>query len=89
MLPVLLHIGSLTVYSYGVLVAAGVLLGLWYARRQAAQHGLNPDDVWNLGIYMVLVALIVAKVWLVLSAWDYYRANPREIFSMTVLQSAR
>ena len=66
---------------------AGVLLGLWYARQQAAQHGLNPDDVWNLGIYMVLVALIVAKVWLVLSAWDYYRANPREIFSMTVLQS--
>jgi len=87
MLPVLLHVGSLTVYSYGVLVAAGVLLGLWYARHQAAQHGLNPDDVWNLGIYMVLVALIVAKVWLVLSAWDYYRANPREIFSMTVLQS--
>jgi phosphatidylglycerol---prolipoprotein diacylglyceryl transferase len=87
MLPVLLHIGSLTVYSYGVLVAAGVLLGLWYARLQAAQHGLNPDDVWNLGIYMVLVALIVAKVWLVLSTWDYYRANPREIFSMTVLQS--
>ena len=87
MLPVLLHIGSLTVYSYGVLVAAGVLLGLWYARRQAAKHGLNPEDVWNLGIYMVLVALIVAKVWLVLSAWDYYRGNPREIFSMTVIQS--
>ena len=36
---------------------------------------------------MVLVALVVAKIWLVLSSWDYYRENPREIFSMTVLQS--
>ncbi len=87
MLPILFHIGSMPVYSYGVLVAGGVLLGLWYARREAAKHGLNPDDVWNIGIYMVLVALIMAKIWLVLSAWDYYRANPREIFSMTVIQS--
>jgi phosphatidylglycerol:prolipoprotein diacylglycerol transferase len=87
MLPVLFHIGPLTVYTYGVLVALGVLVGLWYARRQAPRHGLNPDHVWNLGIYMVLVALVVAKIWLVMSAWDYYRANPREIFSMAVIQS--
>jgi phosphatidylglycerol---prolipoprotein diacylglyceryl transferase len=87
MLPILFHIGWLPVYSYGVLVAAGVLLGLSYARREAPRLGLKPDYVWNLGIYMVLVALVVAKIWLVLSSWDYYRENPREIFSMTVLQS--
>ena len=85
--PVLFQIGGITVYSYGVLVALGVLLGLWYARREAPRLGLNPDYVWNLGIYMVLVALVVAKIWLVLSSWDYYMANPREIFSMAVLQS--
>jgi phosphatidylglycerol:prolipoprotein diacylglycerol transferase len=85
--PILFHIGSLPVYTYGVLVASGVLLGLCYARRQAPRLGLNPDHVWNLGIYMVLAALVVAKIWLVFSAWDYYMANPREIFSMAVLQS--
>jgi phosphatidylglycerol:prolipoprotein diacylglycerol transferase len=85
--PVLFQFGGITVYSYGVLVALGVLLGLWYARREAPRLGLNPDYVWNLGIYMVLVALVVAKIWLVLSSWDYYMANPREIFSMAVLQS--
>jgi phosphatidylglycerol---prolipoprotein diacylglyceryl transferase len=85
--PVLFQLGGITVYTYGVLVALGVLLGLWYARREAPRLGLNPDYVWNLGIYMVLVALVVAKIWLVLSSWDYYMANPREIFSMAVLQS--
>ena len=85
--PVLLQIGPLTIYSYGVLVAAGVLLGLWYARRQAPHAGLNRDEVWNLGIYMVLTALVVAKLWLVVIDWSYFAAHPREIFSFGVVQS--
>jgi phosphatidylglycerol:prolipoprotein diacylglycerol transferase len=85
--PVLFQAGPLTIYSYGVLVATGVLLGLWFARQQAPRAGLNPDKVWNLGIYIVLSALVVAKVWLVLSNWEYYAANPRQIFSIETFQS--
>jgi phosphatidylglycerol---prolipoprotein diacylglyceryl transferase len=85
--PILFHYGAVTIYSYGVLVATGVLVGLWFARRQAPRAGLNPDQVWNLGIYMVLTALVMAKAWLVLSTWDYYKANPREIFSLNTFQS--
>jgi phosphatidylglycerol---prolipoprotein diacylglyceryl transferase len=87
MFPILFHLGPLPIYTYGVLVAAGVIGALWYARKQAPRAGLNPESVWNLGIYMVLVALILAKVWLVVTAWDYYRANPREIFSIQTIQS--
>jgi phosphatidylglycerol---prolipoprotein diacylglyceryl transferase len=85
--PLLFHLGPLPIYTYGVLVATGVLLGLWYARRQAPRAGLDPDRVWNLGIYMILVALILAKVWLVLTSWNYYVAHPREIFSIATFQS--
>jgi phosphatidylglycerol---prolipoprotein diacylglyceryl transferase len=87
MLPILFRLGPLTIYTYGVLVAVGVIGALWYARRQAPRAGLNPEHVWNLGIYMVLVALILAKIWLVVTAWDYYKANPREIFSIQTIQS--
>ena len=85
--PVLFQLGPITVYSYGVLVATGVLVGIWYASRQAPRSGLNPEKVWNLGIYIVFSAMILAKVWLILSAWNYYVANPGEIFSITTLQS--
>jgi phosphatidylglycerol:prolipoprotein diacylglycerol transferase len=85
--PILTQFGPITVYTYGVLVATGVLLALWYARGQAPRAGLDPEKVWNLGIYMVLVALLLAKIWLVLSAWDYYIQNPREILSMATFQS--
>lgn len=85
--PILFQSGHFTIYSYGVLVASGVLLGLWYARRQAARTGLDPEKVWNLGLYLVLFALLMAKVWLILSSWSYYAANPREIFGAAVFQS--
>jgi phosphatidylglycerol:prolipoprotein diacylglycerol transferase len=87
MFPVLFQLGPITIYSYGVLVATGVLLAIWYASRQAPRAGLNPQKVWNLGIYIVFSAMIVAKVWLILSGWDYYVANPGEIFSIATLQS--
>ncbi len=88
MLPVLFHIGVFTVYSYGVLAAAGFLTGLWYAYRRAPAFGLDPNKIWNLVIYGILFALVLSKIWLILSAWDYYALNPREIFSMATFQSA-
>ena len=85
--PILFTFGGIPIYTYGVLVATGVLLSLWYGRRQAPRAGIDPDKLWNLGIYFVLVALLMAKLWLILSAWDYYMANPREIFSVATFQS--
>jgi phosphatidylglycerol:prolipoprotein diacylglycerol transferase len=87
MVPVLFEIGSFKVYTYGVLVAAGILLGLWYAKHRARAAGLDPGRVWNLGIYMVLAALIFAKLWLIAADADYYGAHPREIFSLATIQS--
>ena len=58
--PILLHAGAFTIYTYGVLVATGVLLALWYARVQAPRAGLDPDRVWNLGIYTVSYTHLMA-----------------------------
>jgi phosphatidylglycerol---prolipoprotein diacylglyceryl transferase len=86
--PVLFHVGSVTIYTYGVLAAVGFLAGLWYAYYRAPSVGLDPNQVWNLAIWGILVALAVSKIWLILSVWDYYSANPRQIFSLATFQSA-
>lgn len=85
--PVLFRIGGLTLHSYGVLLVAGVLLGLWIARRRAAATGLDPERVWNLGVYMVLAGLVGAKLWYVLSDWGYFSQNPGQLFSLEMLQA--
>ena len=85
--PVLFHLGQITIYSYGVLVATGVILGVWLASRDAPRVGLSPVAIWNFGIYGILFALVTSKIWLILSEWSFYTANPREIFSSATLQS--
>lgn len=85
--PVLFEFGSFTVYTYGVLVAAGFIAGLWYAYRQAPRAGLDPRKIWNLGIYGILVALAVSKLWLVFSNLDYYLAFPHALFSVATIES--
>ena len=85
--PILFQLGSITIYTYGVLVAAGVLVGLWYLRRQAPRAGLNPRQAWDTGIYAIFAALAVAKIWYVFGDWSYYSAHPRDIFSATTIQS--
>jgi phosphatidylglycerol---prolipoprotein diacylglyceryl transferase len=86
--PVLFHLGSTPIYTYGVLVATGFLLGLYYATRQAPKMGLSPEFVWNLGIYAILIGLVSSKLWLLVSEWDYYATNPGQIFSIATFQSA-
>jgi phosphatidylglycerol:prolipoprotein diacylglycerol transferase len=85
--PVLFHLGQLTIYSYGVLVATGVILGVWLASRDAPRVGLSPVAIWNFGIYGILFALVTSKIWLIVSEWSFYSANPREVFSSATLQS--
>jgi phosphatidylglycerol:prolipoprotein diacylglycerol transferase len=79
--------GGIPIYTYGVLVAIGVLLGLWYARHYAAHAGIDPERVWNLGIYMVLAGLVGAKAWYILSNAAYYLRHTNEVFAFATLQS--
>ena len=86
--PIFAQAGPITLYTYGILVTAGVILGLLYARRQAARAGVPAREIWNLGVYMIFGALIISKLWLVLGDWSYFLANPRDVFSLTMVQSA-
>jgi phosphatidylglycerol---prolipoprotein diacylglyceryl transferase len=86
--PLLFQVGSFSVYTYGVLVATGVLVGVWLAAHDAPRFGLPPQKIWNLCVYGILAALVFSKAWLILSDFSYYVANPSEIFSLTMLESA-
>jgi phosphatidylglycerol---prolipoprotein diacylglyceryl transferase len=86
--PVIFQSGAFTIYTYGVLAAAGFLVGLFYAYHQAPRAGIDPGKIWDVAVYGILVALLSSKLWLILSDWSFYAANPRAMFSITTLQSA-
>lgn len=86
--PVLFRAGPFTVYTYGVLAAAGFLLGLSYAYRQAPRAGIDRNKIWNLAIYGVIISLVTSKLWFVASEWKFYAARPRALIALATIQSA-
>ena len=82
MYPELFSIGPITLYSYGVLLAASYLLGLWLAMRRAKAWGLDANRVLDLGIYIIIAALICAKLLLLIVDFDQFRRSPGELLSL-------
>ena len=82
MYPELLKLGPITVYTYGVLLAAAYLLGLRLAMSRAKSRGLDPNRTLDLGIAIIISALVGAKLLLLLVDFDRFRQNPAELFSI-------
>jgi phosphatidylglycerol:prolipoprotein diacylglycerol transferase len=80
--PLLFEVGRFPVYTYGVLLAAAYLTGLWLAVRRARARGLDGEKVMDLGIWIIAAALVGAKLLLLVVDFDYYASNPRELLSM-------
>src|SRR6185295_18944007 len=82
MYPELFSIGPVTVYTYGVLLAASYLLGLQFAIRRARAWGLDANRVLDLGIYIIIAALVGAKLLLVVTDFSQFRASPADLLSI-------
>jgi phosphatidylglycerol---prolipoprotein diacylglyceryl transferase len=81
-LPTLPIIGSATIYTYGVLLAAAYLVGLKLAMVRAKTRGLDQARVLDLGIYIIISALVGAKLLLLVTDFGSYTSNPRELLSL-------
>jgi phosphatidylglycerol:prolipoprotein diacylglycerol transferase len=81
-LPDLPLLGAATIYTYGVLLAAAYLVGLKLAMVRARARGLDQTRVLDLGIYIIISALVGAKLLLLITDLDTYTSNPRELVSL-------
>jgi phosphatidylglycerol:prolipoprotein diacylglycerol transferase len=82
MYPRLLELGPLTVYTYGVMLAAAYLLGLQLAMRRAKARGLDSARVLDLGIYIIISALVGAKLLLLFTDVPRYLSDPGELVGL-------
>ena len=85
MYPILFEIGGFSVYTYGVLLAAAYLLGLQFAIVRGRQRGLDPNRTMDLGIWIIISALVGAKLLLLIVEFDTFKNNPAEL--KTLLRS--
>jgi len=88
MFPKVISIGGYFLPAYGLLVAMGFLAGVGLATKLARRAGLNAETVTNLAVYCALAGLAGAKLMMFALNFDYYSANPGELFSVGTLLSA-
>src|SRR6476620_8571892 len=74
--------GRITVYTYGVLLAAAYLLGLQLARNRAKKRGLDQNRVLDLGMYIIISALVGAKLLLLVTDYKTFTTDPAELLTL-------
>ena len=80
--PILIDLGFWQIPTYGVLLALGVVAGLWRARVRAEASGLDGDRIVDLGLWIVIWALLGSKILLVIVEFPRFLQHPGEILGL-------
>ena len=70
--PKLLDIGN-GIYWYGVLIAAGLLIALWFCMKRAPRYGLTEDNVIDTVLWAIPFAIVGARIYYVVFYLDQFR----------------
>jgi phosphatidylglycerol:prolipoprotein diacylglycerol transferase len=85
--PFLITLGSFHLPTYGVLLVLAILGGIYTSVRLGRKSGFSSGQILDFCTWAILVALIGAKVLMVVTEWEYFRANPGDIFSLSTLMA--
>src|SRR5687768_15110186 len=76
MLPRLIQIGPITVYSFGLMVILGFGAGLYLATRLARQRGLPADACQDAALLILFASILGARVLYVILDWKRFASEP-------------
>ncbi len=66
---------------YGVIIAAGMIIGYLVAEWQARRTGQNPDMYLDFALIAIPVSVICARIYYVIFSWDLYQENLLQVFN--------
>ena len=73
-----LNIGN-GIYWYGIIIAAGMLLGLYFCMKQAHKYGLSEDNIIDTVLWVIPFSIIGARIYYVLFYLDLFRGSDGSI----------
>ena len=77
----LLHIGPLTVYGYGFMIAMGVLAAWFVAEQRARKLNLAYEHIFYLVVWCAIGGFASAKILFWITNWREFLQNPRQLIS--------
>ncbi len=64
---------GIPIYWYGLLIALGLCLAVMYGMREAKRVELSSDDLLNMILIAVPVAILCARAYYVIFSWEMYK----------------
>lgn len=80
--PILYKIGNISLYTYGLFVALGFLTALGIARLEARRVGENPAHILDLGFYMLIAAIVGARLFFLAVNPEVISESPWAVFQI-------
>lgn len=77
-----IEIGNFQVHWYGIIIAAGFLLAVLYAMKRSKEFGLTEDNIIDMLICAVPLAIIGARTYYVIFSWESYKDNFVDVFKI-------
>jgi len=78
---------SVTVFGfeiayYGIIIALGITAGYCTAQFQAKRTGQDPDIYLDFAMYVIIAAIVGARLYYVIFSWDDYKDSPMQILNL-------
>ena len=70
------------IYFYGVLIALGFIVAMFYCAANSRRFGLKEDDVYDLMIFLLPASIIGARLYYVAFSFEDYLSDPGRIFAV-------
>jgi phosphatidylglycerol---prolipoprotein diacylglyceryl transferase len=82
--PILFHLGSFPVHSYGVMIAVAFVFGLWTATRRARRENISAEAIADVTLWIMVGVIVGARTVYVATYWnDEFAGRPlTEIFAI-------
>ena len=77
--PVAFTVFGKDIYWYGIIIAAGFLLAVFYMLARAKDFGITQDDVLDMILWAVPIGVICARLYYCIFYWELYADDPISI----------
>lgn len=71
-----IEIFGFDIHWYGVLIVTGIALAILLAQRREEKFGLPKDTVLDLALWCIPAAIVGARAYYVIFAWDEFSSGP-------------
>lgn len=80
--PIAISVGPITVYWYGIIIAAAMFVAIYLTTREGNKRGLAEDTIIDTSLWAIPIGFIGARLYYVLFELDYYLQYPTEIIAI-------